>query len=290
MNGYGFFNLTYKKDKWTVNPGLRLDYFKFDYVNLLTETYDNKSENKMFLGPKLNVIYAASNDLQLFAKTGIGYHSNDTRVVVANGGEEILPAAYSTDIGAIIKPSKKLVINAALWNLFLEQEFVYVGDAAIVEPSGKTRRYGVDFGLRYQLTDWLYANGDINYTYARSIEEVDGQDFIPLSPDLTSSGGLSFRDLGNFSGGINYRFIKDRPANEDNSIVAEGYFITDLNLNYAFKNWTAGIIVENLFDTEWNETQFATESRLFNEANSFEEIHFTPGTPFYLRGKISVSF
>ena len=290
LNGYGFFNLTYKKDKWTVNPGLRMDYFKFDYVNLLTETYDSKSENKVFLGPKLNVIYAASPNVQLFGKTGIGFHSNDTRVVVANGGEDILPAAYSADLGAIIKPSKKIILNAALWSLFLEQEFVYVGDAAIVEPSGKTQRYGVDFGLRYQLTDWLYANGDINYTYARSTEELEGQDYIQLSPDLTSSGGLSFRDLGNFSGGISYRFIKDRPANEDNSIVAEGYFITDLNLNYAWNNWTIGLIVENLFDQEWNETQFATESRLFNEANSFEEIHFTPGTPFYLRGKISVSF
>lgn len=290
INGYGFINLTYKKNKWTINPGLRLDYFKFDYVDLLSETYDSKSENKVFFGPKLNVIYAASPDVQLYGKTGIGFHSNDTRVVVANSGEDILPAAYSADFGAILKPSKKLVINAALWSLFLDQEFVYVGDAAIVEPSGKTRRFGVDLGLRYQLTDWLYANGDINYTYARSTEEQEGQDFIPLSPDLTSSGGLSFRDLGNFSGGINYRFVKDRPANEDNSIVAEGYFITDLNLNYAWNNWTLGLIVENLFDQEWNETQFATESRLFNEATSFEEIHLTPGTPFYLRGKISVSF
>ncbi len=290
LNGYGFFDLTYKKNKWTLNSGLRFDYFKFDYVDLLTETYDSKSENKVFVGPKLNAIYAASDKLQLFGKTGVGYHSNDTRVVVANSGEDILPAAYSADLGAIVKPTRKLVINAALWSLFLEQEFVYVGDAAIVEPSGKSRRLGADFGFRYQLTDWMYANADINYTLARSIEEPDGQDFIPLAPDLTSSGGLSFTDMGNFTGGISYRYIKDRPANEDNSIVAEGYFITDLNLNYNWNNWTIGIIVENLFDSEWNETQFATESRLQNEATSFEEIHLTPGTPFYLRGKIAVSF
>ena len=290
LNGYGFFDLRYKKNKWTVNPGLRLDYFKFDYVNLLTETYDSKSQSKVFVGPKLNVIFAASNNVQIFGKTGIGFHSNDTRVVVANSGEDILPAAYSADLGAIIKPTNKLVVNAALWSLFLEQEFVYVGDAAIVEPSGKTRRLGADFGFRYQLTDWMYANADINYTLARSVEEPEGQDYIPLAPDLTSSGGLSFSDINNFSGGISYRFIKDRPANEDNSIVAEGYFITDLNLHYAWNNWTFGVIVENLFDEAWNETQFATESRLRNEANSFEEIHFTPGTPFYLRGKVSVSF
>jgi hypothetical protein len=27
------------------------------------------------------------------------------------------------------------------------------------------------------------------------------------------------------NGGITYRFIKSRPANEDNSIVAKGYFL-----------------------------------------------------------------
>jgi hypothetical protein len=48
--------------------------------------------------------------------------------------------------------------------------------------------------------------------------------------------------------------------------------------------------VENLFDTEWNETQFATESRLQNEIASVEEIHFTPGTPFFMKGKVTYTF
>jgi hypothetical protein len=36
------------------------------------------------------------------------------------------------------------------------------------------------------------------------------------------------------------------------------------------------VSVENLLNTKWNETQFATESRLKDESNSVEEIHFTP--------------
>jgi len=290
LNGFTFANLIYKKNEWTLNPGLRLDYFNFDYENLLTQTYDNKSENKVLVSPKLNVIYASSSKLQLFAKTGFGYHSNDSRVVTANEGREILPTAFGSDLGFITKPTDRLVINAALWGLFLQQEFVYVGDAGIVEPSGKTKRYGVDLGVQYQLNDYLFFNTDLNYTYARSSEEPSGEDYIPLAPDFTSSGGLNVKDWNNFSGGLSYRFVGDRPANEDDSIVAEGYFITDLNLNYSHKNWTFGLIVENLFDSEWKETQFATESRLFNEPASVEEIHFTPGAPFFLRGKVSVRF
>lgn len=290
VNTYGFLNTEFKTAKWTFNPALRLDYFKFDYVNKITETYDNQSESKVAFSPKLNTLYSVNRNWQLFLKSGIGFHSNDTRVVVANNGEDILPAAYGVDLGTIVKPTDKLAFNATLWGLFLEQEFVYVGDAGIVEPSGKTRRLGVEFGARYQAFDWLYLYGDVNYTYGRSTEEPNGQDYIPLSPDFTSSGGVLIDGLGNFSGALTYRFVNDRPANEDNSINAEGYFITDLNLNYNWKNWTYGITVENLFNTEWNETQFATESRLFNEPTSVEEIHFTPGTPFYIRGKIAVTF
>ncbi|WP_299217077.1 TonB-dependent receptor plug domain-containing protein [uncultured Dokdonia sp.] len=290
VNTYGFLNTEFEMGKWKFNPSLRLDYFKFDYENKLSEQYDRQSQSKVAVSPKFNVVYSANQDVQLFFKSGIGFHSNDARVVIANQGEDILPAAYGVDLGTIIKPFDRFVVNAAVWSLFLDQEFVYVGDAGIVEPSGKSRRLGVELGARYQVTDWLYTYSDINYTYARSTDEPDGADLIPLAPDLTAVGGITVDNVGPFSGSLSYRFIDDRAANEDNSIVADGYFVTDVNLNYTRKNWTYSLIVENLFDTQWNETQFATESRLFNESAPVEEIHFTPGTPFYLRGKIAVTF
>ena len=290
VNTYAYLNSQFKVNKWKFNPSLRLDYFKFDYENKITEVFDNKSESAVAVSPKLNTIYTPNQNWQFFLKSGVGFHSNDARVVVENEGEDILPAAYGIDLGTVVKPIDKLALNATVWSLFLDQEFVYVGDAGIVEPSGRTRRLGVEFGARYQVTDWLYAYSDVNYTYGRSVDEPDGEDYIPLAPDLTSVGGINIENVKGFSAGLSYRFVDDRAANEDNSIVADGYFVTDFNVNYKWKNWTLGVIIENLFDTEWNETQFATESRLFDEATSVEEIHFTPGTPFYLRGKVSVNF
>ncbi|WP_452229340.1 TonB-dependent receptor [Lacinutrix sp. MEBiC02404] len=276
--------------KLTIAPALRLDYFKFMYNDKLQPTQGTLSESKTILSPKLNFFYDAKDNLQLFVKSGIGFHSNDTRVVVAENGKEILPRAYGVDVGNIWKPFSKLVVNSALWYLFSEQEFVYVGDAGIVEPSGESERYGLDLGLRYQFNDWLYFDTDATLTHARSVEEPDGANYIPLAPDFTMAGGLSVQDLNGFSGGIRYRFIDDRPANEDDSIVAEGYFVTDFNVNYTFNNVTLGMVIENMFDLDWNETQFATESRLQNEAQSVEEIHFTPGTPFFIKGSISYTF
>jgi hypothetical protein len=289
-NLFTYLNSEFNFGKLVINPAIRLDYFKFNYQDKLTATYETQSESKVKLSPKLNFIYSQNNNLQFFVKSGMGFHSNDTRVVVENNGKEILPAAIGTDIGTIWKPFPALILNSALWYLFLEQEFVYVGDAGIVEPSGKSKRMGIDLGLRYQLNDWLYFDADANYTYARSIEEPKGQDYIPLAPDFTTTGGLSFQKANGFSGGIRYRYLKNRPANEDNSIVAKGYFVSDMNVSYQYKDINFGIAIENIFNTEWNETQFATESRLQNEAEPVEEIHFTPGTPFFIKGKVSYSF
>ncbi|PNQ72177.1 TonB-dependent receptor [Hanstruepera neustonica] len=290
-NLYGFVNVDFEFGKFVVAPALRLDHFKFMYNDALITDYETQSESKTILSPKLNLFFNQNQNLQWFLKSGIGFHSNDARVVVQQGGTDILPRAYGTDFGAIWKPFNKMVFNATAWYLFLEQEFVYVGDAGIVEPSGKSERYGLDLGIRYQFTDWLYFDTDATLTNARSVNEPDGEDYIPLAPDFTLTGGLAINDIKGFSAGIRYRFIDDRPANEDNSIVAEGYFVTDVNMNYALtKNINLGVVIENLFDTKWNETQFATESRLQNEVNPVEEIHFTPGTPFFIKGIISYRF
>lgn len=285
-----FVNAEYEFGKFKIAPALRLDYFKFLYNDALQSDYETQSQTKTIVSPKLNFFYDAQDNLQLYLKSGLGFHSNDTRVVVANGGEDILPRSYGADFGTVWKPLPKLVVNSALWYLFLEQEFVYVGDAGIVEPSGKTRRYGLDLGLRYQFNDWLFADTDATLTNARSINDPEGQNYIPLAPDFTLTGGLSVDSLNGFSGGLRFRYLDDRPANEDNSIVAEGYIVADFNINYQLKNITLGLAVENIFDVEWNETQFATESRLQNEAQSVEEIHFTPGTPFFIKGTVSYHF
>jgi hypothetical protein len=285
-----FVKAEFELGKVKIAPALRVDYFKFLYNDALQTNYETLSETKAILSPKLNFFYNAKDNLQLYLKSGLGFHSNDTRVVVANGGEDILPRSYGADFGSVWKPFPKLVVNSALWYLFLEQEFVYVGDAGIVEPSGKTRRYGLDLGLRYQLTDWLFLDSDATFTNARSTEEPSGKNYIPLAPDFTFTGGLAVNNLDGFSGGIRLRYLDDRPANEDNSIVAEGYFVTDFNVNYDFKAITLGLAIENVLDVDWNETQFATESRLRNETRPVEEIHFTPGTPFFIKATVTYTF
>ena len=86
------------------------------------------------------------------------------------------------------------------------------------------------------------------------------------------------------------RYMDDRPANEDNSIVAKGYLVVDMNLGYAWRSLDLSIQAQNVLDAAWNETQFATESRLSYEATGVEEIHFTPGTPLFIKASLAIRF
>lgn len=289
-NAAGYVSVDFSLKKWLFNAAVRLDYFNFQYNDHLQTAYETKKKSAAIVNPKLNIIYNHSQKLQLYAKFGRGFHSNDTRVAIPQNGREILPASYGTDVGVIWKPIDKLFFNLGYWFLYLEQEFVYVGDAGIVEPSGKTRRMGVDFSMRYQPVDWFYATLDANYTHARAIDEADGEDNIPLAPDLTLTSSANFQLDNGFFASLRLRYLKDRPANEDNSLVAKGYAIVDMNAGYQWKRLSFGVQIQNLFNSDWNETQFATESRLQNEAEPVEEIHFTPGTPFMISGKIGFEF
>ncbi|MCB0838706.1 MAG: TonB-dependent receptor, partial [Bacteroidetes bacterium] len=280
INVFGYASAEIKLGKWIINPGVRVDGFNFQYENLKDSSSAVKAFTMSTFSPKFNVNYRPNSHVQLYLKSGKSFHSNDTRLILSDRAiSKPVPATYGADLGGIFRLSPQIILDAAFWGLYMEQEFVYVGDEGIIEPSGRTRRLGIDFGSRTQIGKFLNVNGNINYAFARSLDEEMGQNYIPLAPDLTIDGGISWVHPKGFSGGIKSRYLAARPANEDNSIIAEGYFITDLNVGYQWQNFQVRMIIENLFNQEWNETQFATESRLRGEPLSVEEIHFTPGTP-----------
>ncbi len=277
-------------ERFTVNAGLRFDQFGFGYVNQLDSVYDHQVVYANTFSPKLNFYYNATPNVQFYLKSGIGFHSNDTRVVVPQNGIEILPKAYGVDFGTFLKPFPRLFLNLAGWFLDLEQEFVYVGDAAVVEPSGKTRRYGFDFSGRYQATDWLFVDVDLNYTVPRSRGGVEGENFIPLAPTFTSIGGLTTKFGKGLNASLRYRHISDRPANENDSVTALGYTLLDGGITYTARKCEFGLSFENILNVEWNEAQFDTESRLFDEPEAVSELHYTPGTPFFVKGSATFFF
>lgn len=194
---------------------------------------------------------------------------------------------------------EKLDLAAALWILDLDSELVFVGDEGATEASGPTRRWGIDFEARYSLLSWLLADLDLSYSDPRF--RVTGQ-AIPLAPTLLMNGGLTAFFTDNFSGAVRMRYLDDRPANEDRSLTARGYFLLDVILKYRWRNVEASIQMLNLADVDWRQTQFDTNSCVRREVGvdprcpavgggeGVQDINFVPGYPFTLRGGLTWFF
>jgi hypothetical protein len=270
--------------KFSMNAGLRFDQFYYRYNNkLATDSALNGigvyTAHNNIVSPKLNFYYHVNDKTQFYLLTGKGFHSNDTRAVVAQGGLQTLPAAYGADMGTVFKPVKNLLINAALWCSYLQKEYVYAGDGGSVEFSGRTRRIGFDLSGRYQPLKSLYFDADVNYAHGRSLDDPDGANYIPLAPVWSSTGGITGTFKNGFNGSLRYRYLGDRAAKADYSLVAKGYFINDLVLNYTKPKYEIGLTVNNLFNVKWKETQFETVTRL-KKQSPVDGIAFTAGTKF----------
>lgn len=276
-------------DKFSALTGLRYDYLVFQYENLLSESNDVRTSGAGILNPKLNLLYNPSDKLQLFIKSGSGFHSNDTRIINETDENE-LPRALGFDAGFISKPFKKLITGISFWVLDMEQELVYVGDEAITEPSGRTRRTGIDMMVRYQLSKYIYMDGDLNLSRPRLLDAKEGENYIPLAPDVTSTAGITLDNWKNLYVTLRYRYTGDRPANESNTVTAAGYLIFDGSIKYNWRSIELSLSAENILNAVWNEAQFDTESRLAFESESVSELHYTPGSPRWLRAGIGYKF
>ena len=290
QNASSYFDFTFDVNKhFSINAGTRLDFFQFRFTDNSVDSLTGKKEI-LRASPKLNFYYSVNDNLQFFLKSGIGFHSNDARAVVINHVNNSLPKAYGSEIGSDLKLSKRILVNIAFWGLYLESELIYIGDEATVETNFPTQRAGMDLSVRYQVTSKIFADVDLNYNKGKLVGAPKGENHIPLAPHLTSIGGLTYKQEKGLNGSLRYRFIDSRPGNETNSVIAKGYFLMDAVVAYKFSKIEVGFSVENLLNTTWNQAQFDTESRLFNEAEPVSELHFTPGTPIFFKANVSVKF
>jgi outer membrane receptor protein involved in Fe transport len=168
---------------------------------------------------------------------------------------------------------------------------VYVPDDGATEPRGRTRRAGIDLEIRARMLPWLWADTDVNFSRGRFRDEARGANLIPLAPSVTAGGGLSVRDVGAASGGVRFRYIGARPADESASVMALGSALWELFAGWKVSAFQVVLAIDNVLGSAWNDAQFATTSRLPGErAEGFHELHFTPGTPRSLQLGIEYRF
>ena len=278
-----------------LRAGLRLDRFDVaveDRLSPLPEaSATSGTAGSSLASPKLSVSVLPVEGLQLFFNLGRGFHSNDARGAVREEERaKLLAPAFGYELGLRFRYLQMLELRAAAYRLDLDSEQVYIGDAGTTEPSGATRRQGVEASARVGIGPWVAVDGAVTFNQGRFRSAPEGRDAIPLAPVRTLSGGVSLRSAWGSFASLRLRHVGDRPANEDASIQAQGWTILSARVGHRQDAFEASIAMDNLLGTDYREVQFATESRLLGEPEPVEEIHFAPGWPFTLQATLSAYF
>jgi hypothetical protein len=281
--------------------GVRLDVLNYNVADLLGGSSQGDA-TALITSPKASAVFSPLEPLEIYLNFGQGFHSNDARGVL----DPVLPASkYAKATGAELGIRSKffgdrLALEVAGWYLHLDSELVFVGDEGTTEAKGATNRYGVETSLRYQILDWLWADVDFTYTHARFEGLPSGMNFVPLAPTYTVNGGISAKHRSGFYGSLRGRAISDRPANEADSLTAEGYMVWDMMAGYRRdkQRWLGSergayalqLNILNLFNANYRESQFDTTSRPDPLGPEITAIHFTPGYPLTILGSASLFF
>lgn len=278
--------------------GVRADMFDFNVAAQKIPTGPSEArttglEQKSIVNPKLQVVLKPTPWWDVYLDAGGGFHSNDARGVIAARGQGALPRAWGSEIGTRLRWNR-IDFATAVWQLYLQSEQVFSADEATTVPSEPTRRYGVDFEARWEILPWLWADGDLTLSKARFTQDRGNGNAVALAPTRTATLGISLLHPDGYKARIGMRHVGDRPAIQDESLVARGYTLLDVSVGYRHSFWEVGLIAENALDQKWREAQFANDSQLrrapYNENAPVTDIHFTPGNPLNARASLSLYF
>ena len=196
---------------------------------------------------------------------------------------------------------RKASFYATLWWADKEQELVFEPETGISNPRGSSRRIGQEAGLRLEPLDWLYLTFDFFHTNAefREPQTSMSSDKIPGTPELIFQHVVSVRHPSGLHGSLRGRYVGERPLPRErplSTLHADPYYVMDLLAGYEARRWAVELVIENLFDTEWDDTSFAYPSSPEPSTTrpagvaTYQGKHITPGTPFAIRGTVTLKF
>ncbi len=279
-----------------VLPGIRFDQFSWDVDDLNPNTTTNPSltsggsAGASIASPKLSVEIEATPQLDVFANSGFGFHSNDARGDVASNGAGALARALGAEAGVRTTVVPHARFSADLWYLHLDSELVWNGDTGGTDAAGATRRYGVDLEGAYNPLPWLRLDASVSIAHSEFVANHGNGDAVALAPKLMGQGGVTLVRGTSFIA-LRGRGIADRPGNDADTLTAPGYFLFDLMTGYMpTPKLSLNLTINNLLNTAWREAQFADTSAVTPTSPPVEQMHFTPGIPLTATATVAYQF
>ncbi|RHX91448.1 TonB-denpendent receptor [Leptospira yasudae] len=276
--------------------GIRADQFQFHVDDKNPELSDR---TRASVGsPKAGIVFGPWMHTEIYLNGGHGFHTNDARgltdkahpfipIVMSRGGE--------FGIRSVVMDRWKTTVSA--WQLDLDSELIFVGDAATTEPSRSSTRRGVEWSNSFEPIKNLVFDADVSVSKSRfrSSEDEPGN-FIPGSIESVYTGGITLKETNRWFGSVRARYFGPRSLIEDNSVRSPPTTLLNLQLGHKFdETWSAVFEMFNLQNAKVSDIDYYYASRLKHEAEGPDEggtndIHTRPSAPRSVRLAVRASF
>ncbi len=285
-------------DRLRSTLGLRADRFQFDVDASLSQNSGQRSDS--IVSPKFSLVFAPREGMELFLNAGRGFHSNDgrgaTTTVDPTEGSVVDPvdplvAADSFDIGLRAAVARDLQVSLSLWQLDIESELLFVGDAGTTEASRGSQRRGFEATMIWNSATWLIIDADLAWSRSRFTDFDAAGNRIPGAVERVASVGVALDHPSGWFGGARFRHFGAAPLIEDDSVRSDPTTLLNLEAGYRFSDrYKVSAALYNVFESRDNDITYFYESRLPGEAEPVADVHFHPVEPRTVRITFSAMF
>lgn len=274
-----------------------------DYIRGIDSGTNSGRASESLLQPKISLIFTPATTTEIYLSAGRGFHSDDLRGVTqaaATGqpGAPLIARQKGEEFGVRQQLAQgKIAVTLAVFNLDAESETTYNPDAGEDEAGPASRRYGFEVNLTYQALKWLEFYASYSGDHARFTTDFDDGTghvgrYLPNSPFATGSFNVYVKNLGPWSGGLEYRYLGREPLSPDNQVQSGGYGEWNADVRFSFaSNWSTGLGVYNILNRHANAAEFWYVDRLPGEPmDGIADLHVHPLEPIAVRLTLSKTF
>ena len=274
---------------------------RFDRIHGVDKGTNAGSAAAQLWEPKGSLIVRPVEGTEFYLSGGRGFHSNDLRGVTSAqaGGQGATLIARQTgyEVGIRQQFTASFTATLALYTLHAESETTYDPDAGVDSAGPGSRRRGFELNMTYQALRWLefYASYSLNHArFTTPYDDGTGHVgyFLPNAPTATGSFNVYVKNLGDWSGGLGYRYLSGFPLSSDDAVKGRGYGEWNADASYLIGHgWSAGLGIYNLLNKHADAAEFWYVDRVKGEAASgVADVHTHPLEPLSARLTLTKAF
>jgi len=282
--------------------GLRGDVYRWNVES--NNPLNSGNDASAIVSPKVSAAFGPWGGTEFYANWGLGFHSNSALGIVLQvdplTGEPATASppfarAHGGEFGVRSVAVRGLQTTATVWYLGFDSELIYVGDSGSTEEGPATRRMGVEITNYIYPNRWTSIDLDLSFSRARFLDVPAGEDFVPGALNRVIATGLSVNPPAGVArgpfGSLRLRHFGPRPLLEDNSVKSRATSIVNGEIGYQLSPHVR-LAAEgfNLLDAEVSDIDYFFESRLRDEPEPVEDLHFHAAIPRSARVALRVSF